>query len=60
MTKWKVSTNVIGDMYMYQVVRVINENEVEHSGNREVYDIYESKEEAQKVCDRLNEGDTND
>jgi hypothetical protein len=60
MSKWKVSTNVIGDIYMYQVVRVINENEVEHSGNREVYDIYESKEEAQKVCDRLNGGDAND
>ena len=55
---WFVSTNDIAGMKMYQVVRKINEDEVDHSGNREVHGaLFETQEEAQACCDMLNRKD---
>ena len=52
---WKVTSNSIGDKLMYGVCRIINPNEVEHSGNREMYgDYMDSREEAAAIVDRLN------
>lgn len=52
MSEWKVSRN---PMVGYQVYRRLNENGIDHSGNRE-YDrgCYKTKAEAQKRADELN------
>lgn len=58
MSKWKVSSNPIGDGdYVYQVVRIRDTSKVDHSGNREVYKCCDTAEEAQEIADRLNEVD---
>ncbi len=54
MSKWMVTTNFIG-CTIYQVYRRIDEQKVDHSGNREyIHQIFDSKEEAQAVADKLN------
>lgn len=54
-SKWKVSKNPIGgDGYVYQVYRNRNVGEVDHSGNREIYDVYDSMTEAEGEAERLN------
>lgn len=54
MSEWKVSSNPVGGNYIYQVVRIRDTSKVDHSGNREVYACYDTKEEAQDVANRLN------
>lgn len=55
MSKWKVSRNYVGGKDLYIVYRLRDENEVDHSGNREYGSKYmESEQEAQKIADRLN------
>lgn len=52
--KWRVSTNRIGDNWMYIVFRLRDVNAVDHSGNREYATGYmDSKQEAQKIADEL-------
>lgn len=54
-SKWKVTTNVVdGGRRIYGVYRIININEVDHSGNREVLEYYDNKEIAEKVAEELN------
>lgn len=51
-SEWFVSMNPgIG----FQVVRIRNLRELDHSGNREVFAIYETKEEAQAKAHTLNQ-----
>lgn len=54
MDEWKVSSNIIGDKKIYGVYRLLNKNEVDHSGNRETVSYYDTREEAKKVADKLN------
>ena len=53
---WQVSKNYFGEgRYIYQVYRIINPNEPEHSGNRIVrMEAFNDKASAQCEADRLN------
>ena len=54
--KWKVTSNYNGETKYYQVYRLRDINEVDHSGNREKGSgIIDGKEEAIKVASWLNE-----
>lgn len=63
-SKWKVTSNPIGGKTMYGVYRILDTNEVDHSGNREHYgDYVESREAAAAIAARLNaeaEGEKDD
>jgi len=53
---WKVTTNIIGDNKRYAVFRLIDINEIDHSGNREFATEYMGdKTEAQAIAAELNE-----
>lgn len=54
MSEWKVSSNYTGSRKLYQVYRIRNENEVDHSGNREVKGTFDDERYAQEFCDALN------
>lgn len=51
---WKVTINVIDGRAVYGVYRIIDPDEPEHSGNREVLDYFESREAAQDCADAFN------
>lgn len=52
---WKVTSQVIGDCKKYAVYRLIDINEVDHSGNREFAGEYvEDKQAALFVAQELN------
>lgn len=54
-SEWKVSKTPIGEgKYMYQVYRVRDAAKTDHSGNREIYLAYQTKEEAVFTAERLN------
>lgn len=56
MSKWKVTSQYIGEQKMYAVYRNINDSEPDHSGNREYATGYlDSKEQAQRIADYMNE-----
>lgn len=60
-SKWFVSSNPIaGYKTVWQVVRIRCTDEVDHSGNREVYEYYDTKAEAQSVAEMLNEEEENE
>ncbi len=53
---WKVTSNILGGQKMYAVYRLIDVDEVDHSGNREFATEYmDSKEKAKAVAAELNE-----
>lgn len=53
--KWDVTSNLICGEIMYGVVRVIDVDAVDHSGNREYHGAYlGSRAEAEAIADRLN------
>ena len=55
MSRWKVTSNYIDGGKYFRAYRLINEKEVDHSGNREYAGDYtQSREEAQKVADLMN------
>ncbi len=52
---WMISTNQIGAKKFYQVYRIRDVNEVDHSGNRETRGgLYESRRDAEALARRLN------
>lgn len=54
--KWKVTSNYINDQKLYAVYRLINVEEVDHSGNREMAtDYMENRQEAESIAENLNE-----
>lgn len=54
-SEWKISTNIVAGKEFYQVYRVIDVNEVDHSGNRETRGgFYERLRDAQKLARHLN------
>ena len=56
--EWKVTSCPIGDKTIYGVYRIIDPNEVHHSGNRETYGEYvDTRAEAAAIADRLNQED---
>ncbi len=53
--KWKVTSQYIGDKKMYAAYRLVDVNEIDHSGNREYAGGYvENREAVQVVVDQLN------
>lgn len=53
---WKVSRNPVGDETLYGVYRKIDENAIDHSGNREDFGrLFSSKAEAEMIAAKLNE-----
>ncbi len=53
---WKVTSQVIGDCKKYAVYRLLDVNEVDHSGNREFAGNYvEDKQIAGFVAEQLND-----
>ncbi|MGI6691193.1 MAG: hypothetical protein ACOX63_10220 [Christensenellales bacterium] len=52
---WKVACNIIGDQKQYQVYRLRDVDEVDHSGNREYgSELMTDRHEAKDLADRLN------
>ena len=52
---WDVTTNIVDGEKYYQVYRLIDAGEVDHSGNREyIQFLFKVKEEAQICADRKN------
>ncbi|MDD3109630.1 MAG: hypothetical protein PHH32_03190 [Eubacteriales bacterium] len=52
---WKVTSNLIIDQKQYQVYRLRDMNEVDHSGNREYgSDLMTDLDAAKAIADRLN------
>lgn len=54
--KWKVTSQMLGDIRKYAIVRVINLDETEHNGNREYseHGYMEDKAEAEAIAAQLN------
>ena len=54
-SRWKVTSNIVGGEKMYGVYRMINTDEIVHSGNREMAGGFiKNREAAQIVADQLN------
>lgn len=54
-SEWRVSSNPIGPgEFLHQVYRIRNTEEVDHSGNREVFDSYISRDIAEMKASELN------
>lgn len=52
---WKVTSNILDGQKMYAVYRLIDVDEVDHSGNREfATDYIKSKEKAVAIAQELN------
>lgn len=54
MGKWKITTNYIDGKKLYGVYRIIDINEIDHSGNREEKGYYDSREKAEEIAEELN------
>ena len=54
MTEWKVSKTYVGGEYLYQVYRILRENEPDHSGNREVIFSVDDEQKAEKYAEIMN------
>ena len=57
-SKWRVTANPVGGQMLYAVYRIRDVDEVDHSGNREYWrgGWIESREEAQRYADKMNQG----
>ena len=54
-SSWKISTNIVAGRELYQVYRIINVNEPDHSGNRETKGgLYDRLHDAEALARRLN------
>lgn len=54
-SEWRISTNVVAGRKFYQVYRIKNLSEPDHSGNRETRGgLYESRRDAEALARRLN------
>lgn len=57
-SEWRVSSDQVwtddGFKMIYQVYRLRDKDATDHSGNREIYDTYISKEMAEAKADELN------
>lgn len=54
-TEWKVSSNVIAGVRMYQVYHIIDPTAVDHSGNRAYAGgLHKDEKEAERMAVELN------
>ena len=57
-SKWKVTSNPIGDTIKYAVYRLLDTQKTDHSGNREFATHYlDDREQAQSIAEEMNAGD---
>lgn len=57
-SEWRVTCNPVGEEYLYCVYRLKDINDIDHSGNREIYGEYTTNEaEAEALAKKLNEED---
>lgn len=55
---WKVTSNLIGNEVLYRVYRLLDTEEVDHSGNREYYGPYtQDRYKATTLANELNQID---
>ena len=54
MREWKISKTYAGGEYFYQIYRIRNEAEPDHSGNREVIGTLVNMEVAEKLLAIVN------
>lgn len=55
MSKWRVSSNYIGGQKRYQVYRMLDDGEVDHSGNRETIGCtFRDYDLAVRVAEQMN------
>ena len=55
MSKWKVTCNYINGEKYFRAYRLIDEQEVDHSGNREYSGSYtKNRAEAEAIAEKLN------
>ena len=58
---WKVTSNIIGEVKMYAVYRLIHGKATDHSGNREFATRYiDNRRIAEVIAEELNTGKRND
>ena len=53
-SKWKVSNTYAGGERFYQVYRLRDVNEVDHSGNREIAGTFDDESRAHEYADAKN------
>ncbi len=54
-SEWKISSNIVAGKKFFQVYRLRDVNETDHSGNRETRGgLYESRLDAEKLAEVLN------
>lgn len=53
-SEWKVSHTYAGMELIYQVYRLRDTAECDHSGNREIVGTFDSEEAAQEYAEELN------
>lgn len=53
-SEWRVSSNPVGGQMLYGVYRIRDLAAVDHSGNREEREYYDTETDAQAEADRLN------
>ena len=54
-SEWRISTNPVAGKKFYQVYRIIDVDQIDHSGNRETRGgFYESRRDAEALARRLN------
>lgn len=55
-TKWKVTSNLLDGKKVYAVYRLLDADEVDHSGNREfATDYLRDRATAEKIASELND-----
>ena len=55
-SKWKISSQCNDEgQYIYQVYRILDEDEIDHNGNREYQgEVFHTKKEARACADKMN------
>ena len=53
-SSWKVSSNYVCGIVSYEVVRLLDKDATDHSGNREINGAFDNYEDAERVAEALN------
>lgn len=53
-SEWKVSKTYAGGVVFYQVYRILNTDQIDHSGNREIVGTFNEEQDAVNYCKEMN------
>ena len=53
-SSWKVSSNYVCGIVVYEVVRLLDKDATDHSGNREINGAFDNYKDAERVAEALN------